>query len=227
MSKIPKAAATALMLAVAMFAALISPASQAYAAPAPISLYDSRCAIVKQGQTSGCVTELQNLLINAGYGYKVGTADGIFGNQTAQALRDFQRIHLLAQDAVAGPLTRAAFNQALAPLGHLDFAMGGRGSVLVQGWAWDGDKLAAPVTIHVYIGGPAGVGQGYNIGTTRVLRQDVLDYFDLHYYDGHRGFDNKVQTNKTGWQPVYVYAIDNNGKADNPLIGSSWVYIIG
>jgi hypothetical protein len=40
-----------------------------------------------------------------------------------------------------------------------------------------------------------------------------------------RGYDCTFSTDKRGWQGVYVYAIDNNGKAQNPLLGTATINI--
>ncbi len=108
------------------------------------------------------------------------------------------------------------------PKTQLDEITGQTGSVKVRGWAFDEDDLSKSLEIHVYIGGKAGAeGAVCNIITADVKRTDVNSVYDCGDY---HGFKADVPTNLTGQQPVYVYAIDNEGN-DNTLIGSSTVTI--
>ncbi|MEU6073187.1 peptidoglycan-binding domain-containing protein [Micromonospora sp. NPDC047074] len=66
---------------------------------------ESNC-ILAQGHATDGVYKLQDALIRC-YGQSIGK-DGIFGAQTAAAVRNAQRIHGLAVDGVYGPNTRAA-----------------------------------------------------------------------------------------------------------------------
>lgn len=70
-------------------------------------------AMVGDGSAGDDVTALQQGL--ASLGFDPGTVDGIFGGQTAAALRAFQESKGLAADGVAGPDTWAAFEATLAP----------------------------------------------------------------------------------------------------------------
>ena len=54
----------------------------------------------------------QQMLLNLGY--LTGAADGIFGVKTEAAVRRFQRAQQLAVDGVAGRMTWAAIERALA-----------------------------------------------------------------------------------------------------------------
>lgn len=79
----------------------------AQAAPTAINIQSSSCPNpIKQGQTSGCVTDLQNRL--KGFGYNPGTIDGIFGNGTLTAVKSFQQARCLTVDGLVGPATKAA-----------------------------------------------------------------------------------------------------------------------
>lgn len=61
--------------------------------------------LLKHGMRGAEVEALQNALTKAGvYG---GTIDGVFGNGTLKAVQDFQRIHGLSVDGVAGKETWA------------------------------------------------------------------------------------------------------------------------
>ncbi|MHC3467865.1 peptidoglycan-binding protein [Streptomyces sp. 7R007] len=60
--------------------------------------------MIEQGQTSGCVTELQNLLNAHGAGLVV---DGEFGARTLYAVREYQSSVAIAVDGQVGPQTKA------------------------------------------------------------------------------------------------------------------------
>ena len=70
---------------------------------APIYLYN--CGSLSKGSTGGCVVELQNLLLQQGY--SPGTVDGIFGDNTKTAVRNFQNATSLTVDVIVGPNTKA------------------------------------------------------------------------------------------------------------------------
>lgn len=87
----------------------------------------------------------------------------------------------------------------------------------MQGWAIDRNAPTSPVTLHAYVGGPAGApgAEFHDLGPASVRRSDVAAV-----YPGtgeNHGFDRTVTTRKTGSQPVYVYAI-NQGPGSNRLI---------
>ncbi|KYG30604.1 peptidoglycan-binding protein [Alkalihalobacillus trypoxylicola] len=63
-------------------------------------------SILRNGSRGGAVTTLQNQLSSQGY-YKI-SIDGIYGNGTAQAVRNFQKDHNLTVDGIAGPQTMNA-----------------------------------------------------------------------------------------------------------------------
>lgn len=64
------------------------------------------------GSSGATAKELQNNLNTLGY--SCGTADGIYGAKTAEAVRKFQRDKKLSVDGIAGPLTQAAIKSALS-----------------------------------------------------------------------------------------------------------------
>lgn len=64
-----------------------------------------------QNALFGIVKALQQGLNSLGY--DAGTADGIYGNNTAAAVRRFQKDQGLTVDGIAGPNTRAALAKAL------------------------------------------------------------------------------------------------------------------
>ncbi|MER5917930.1 peptidoglycan-binding protein [Streptomyces sp. NPDC001982] len=86
-------------------AATLFGAGPAMAAPAPIKLTSSSCPnVIRQGQVSGCVTELQKLLNAHGAGLVV---DGSFGPKTLYAVRAYQSATAIAVDGLVGPQTKA------------------------------------------------------------------------------------------------------------------------
>ncbi|MBV2357743.1 peptidoglycan-binding protein [Streptomyces sp. J2-1] len=94
-------AATAAMLA----AGVVLGAHPASAAPAPVKLTSASCpAEIVQGQTSGCVTELQRLLNAHGASLQV---DGEFGPSTLYAVREYQSATAIAVDGRVGPQTKS------------------------------------------------------------------------------------------------------------------------
>jgi peptidoglycan hydrolase-like protein with peptidoglycan-binding domain len=63
------------------------------------------------GSRGQAVKDLQSKLSKLGY--NVGAIDGIYGKQTAAAVKSFQRTYGLSQDGIAGKNTYSAMNQAL------------------------------------------------------------------------------------------------------------------
>ncbi|MGG0451657.1 peptidoglycan-binding protein [Priestia megaterium] len=64
----------------------------------------SNGTILKEGSRGSSVQDLQRTLTNLGYNTK--GIDGIFGTNTDQAVRKFQKDHGLAVDGIVGPATR-------------------------------------------------------------------------------------------------------------------------
>ena len=67
---------------------------------------------LSQGSSGEAVKTLQENLNTLGH--SCGTADGIYGAKTANAVREFQKKHNLTRDGIAGPLTQVAIKSALA-----------------------------------------------------------------------------------------------------------------
>ncbi|WP_051900092.1 peptidoglycan-binding protein [Streptomyces aureus] len=94
-------AATAALLS----AGTLVGAAPASAAPAAVRLTSAACpGVIQQGQVSGCVTELQNLLNAHGAGLVV---DGSFGVKTLYAVREYQASTAIAVDGLVGARTKA------------------------------------------------------------------------------------------------------------------------
>jgi peptidoglycan hydrolase-like protein with peptidoglycan-binding domain len=74
---------------------------------------------VKRGETGDAVRCLQVVLISLGYDLPVSTkngtilADGVFGQETDEAVVEFQGDNNLAADGVVGPQTLARMDQVL------------------------------------------------------------------------------------------------------------------
>jgi peptidoglycan hydrolase-like protein with peptidoglycan-binding domain len=128
-------------------------------APAPINLTSSSCpATIQQGQTSGCVTELQSLLNHHGASLVV---DGIFGALTALAVRDFQSEKGLTADALVGPNTKAALYGAVTPPSSSPAPGGGYQQILSIAAAEVGTREGS-ARANAY-----GVAVGYSQSTSR------------------------------------------------------------
>lgn len=70
------------------------------------STQPNRGKILRKGSCGEEVVTLQKLL--AAKGYSVGNIDGIFGNKTLQAVKEFQASHGLVTDGIVGVKTWAA-----------------------------------------------------------------------------------------------------------------------
>jgi rare lipoprotein A (peptidoglycan hydrolase) len=84
-------------LLVAVLALLVA------AAPASAATLGDR--VLRKGDKGSDVVTLQRVLMMKGY--RLGTADGIFGRMTKRAVKDFQRQRTLGVDGVVGPQTVA------------------------------------------------------------------------------------------------------------------------
>ncbi|MBR0510703.1 MAG: hypothetical protein IJJ85_11355 [Clostridia bacterium] len=98
------------------------------------------------------------------------------------------------------------------PTGVLDGCVGGEGTFSISGWAFDEDDYNHSVVIHVYIGGPAGVGEGHGGIIANQGREDVNNVYHCGVY---HGFGATISTDLRGEQPIYVYAIDGVGGGTN------------
>ena len=162
------------------------------------------------------------------------SVDGIYGNQTAYAVKVFQQNNGLTADGICGPLTTGKMltvwrNKANEiqqaqhnPVGVLDLAESTKdGKLHVWGWMYDPDAVTKSNVVHVYVGGAAGTAgaECYAI-TANSSRKDVNDAY--HVGEFH-GFDAVIDTKKTGNQEVYVYGINEGAGTGNPEIGHKTV----
>ncbi|WP_055588795.1 C40 family peptidase [Streptacidiphilus griseoplanus] len=97
---------TAAGIAAGLLALTATTSASAATVPPRINLLSSDCpSTVKQGQLSGCVTELQTLLDAGGAALDI---DGDFGPATNAAVLAYQSSKGLTADGLVGPATKAA-----------------------------------------------------------------------------------------------------------------------
>lgn len=157
MNRMFRRALAAVSTVTACAALTLGLAPAASAAPAPINLDSSSCpSNIVEGDTGGCITELQELL--DAYGARL-SVDGDFGPATLAAVKVFQRMSDIGVDGQVGPQTKASLYSrpgdvrgTAMPI-YLDESgkFGGRGCLdadsnyagahaqPVQGWACLGD----------------------------------------------------------------------------------------
>ena len=113
---------------------------------------------LENGDTGADVRQLQNALNF--WGHNAGTADGVYGVQTAAAVRSFQGKNGISRTGVWGPVTQEAYRQFIIALGGEDPNPGGSagapapgGDVFDEARAWvmkegisDGTNGGQPAT---------------------------------------------------------------------------------
>jgi len=126
----------------------------------------------------------------------------------------------------AATAARLAAMPSGSPIGCLDSASVSDGRITVAGWTFDGDLIEETITIHIYIGAPAGSGTLLGAAVANTPRPDVESVFPG--CGAAHGFSASFTTSFSGTQTVYVYAINAPGTAGgNTLIGSAKVTIPG
>ncbi len=88
-------------------------------------------ATLRQGSRGQAVTELQQDLNTLGYA--AGKADGIYGANTANAVKAFQRDNGLSVDGVAGPATQSAIDLKLRAGGSASGSGSGNSGTITAG----------------------------------------------------------------------------------------------
>ncbi|MBR2682505.1 MAG: peptidoglycan DD-metalloendopeptidase family protein, partial [Atopobiaceae bacterium] len=101
------------------------------------------------------------------------------------------------------------------PIGFVDAAEGRDGKVYIWGWAYDPDDPYAAVQVHVYIGGPSGVGEGHNGIMANLPRSDVNNVMGIV---GNHGFETVINTNRRGSVDIHAYAMNIGGGDTNPQL---------
>jgi hypothetical protein len=108
------------------------------------------------------------------------------------------------------------------PFWSVDNVSGGAGYVHTNGWIVDPDLIFEPTSIHVYLGGPAGVGEGHAV----VAADERIDVALAYTVGLNHGFNVDIPTSLRGSVSVYIYAIDTGGTwIGNPLIGQYTVTV--
>lgn len=146
---------------------------------------------LRQGARGAAVTTLQNRLRAHGYGVSV---DGVFGPNTANAVRSFQSRHGLSADGVVGPRTWAALNGAggvLPPVG---------GGMQVTGYV-----NGSPRTISIS-----------SVGNGKYLRTDAAARFNAMKAEAARaGVSLSVNSGfRTMEQQRYLYNLYLQGRGN-------------
>lgn len=117
---------------------------------------------------------------------------------------------------VNGILTKNV--QANNPEGYVDsITSDAANQITINGWAFDRDNLNTSLQIKVYIGGSAGSGVPSCTITANANRSDVNNAYPG--VGNYHGFSANINTNKTGTQTVYVYAL-NIGNGSDSFLGS-------
>jgi hypothetical protein len=95
----------------------------------------------------------------------------------------------------------------------------------VRGWTIDPDAPREPTDVHAYIDGPAGSGaRGVNLGAADADRPDVDD---VHHAGAAHGIDKELADLSPGAHVVWLYAINEDGGGENPLLGTKRVWVAG
>lgn len=109
------------------------------------------------------------------------------------------------------------------PIGRVDEIKSVEGGITVSGWAFDSDAAMESVEINVYIGGA--YGEANVAGYSAKADQERIDVGDAYQGVGnYHGFSLTAMTNKTGTQPIYVYAL-NVGTGENTVLWSGTIDI--
>lgn len=190
------------------------------------TLSECTCSTSYAG-TYTCTTSSANLIIRSGHGSSYSSIGSIPSGATVSVSKANSNWAHITYNGITGYasmqyLAKKA-NSGTDPIGCLDHLSAGVGTVNISGWAFDNDNKNSQLELHVYIGGPAGDSnaEGHNSIVANVNRPDVNNVYGCGDY---HGFSATINTNKTGAQDVYVYAI-NVGGGSNALINSGTVTI--
>ncbi|ARJ04546.1 hypothetical protein GCM10010988_33410 [Cnuibacter physcomitrellae] len=101
------------------------------------------------------------------------------------------------------------------PIGGFDSASANLTTATLVGWAADLDQPTSPVTVHVYVGGPFGVGTMAGAFVANIDRPDVASAYPP--LGSRHGYSVSVPV-PTGTTQICIYGI-NVGQGANSLIG--------
>ena len=161
----------------------------------------------------------------------VNAIDGItgkhgFSKTIAVDVTGDQPVYVYAINKGAGGNTYLGMKKVhitdASPKGYVERADGGKGIISLGGWAYDPKKPSESLTIHMYVGGPAGSGAKCYPLSTIHERADVNKSQGI---TGKHGYSQEIKVTERGKQKVYVYAI-NAGMGPNTLLGTKDVEII-
>ena len=108
-------------------------------------IFPAAAATYRQGDRGSAVTTIQTKLKN--WGYYSGSVDGIFGRQTAEAVRYFQRKNNLTADGVVGSATQRALGMSSTSSGS-----SGSGDVYLLAKVISAEARGEPYTGQVAVG---------------------------------------------------------------------------
>lgn len=118
--------------------------------------------------------------------------------------------------AMAYTGTTLASTLGRPPFGHLDLAVASGNTLRLTGWAFDPDNAQQSISLHVYVGGPAGSGAPGYVRLANGSRPDVAAAYPGA--GAAHGFDTTVPIPTTGSFQVYVYLMDQGTTyVGNPL----------
>lgn len=163
----------------------------------------------------GCYDQSTPIPLDAAHGTRMCGAPDFTASGPNAGNGTWSKTYFTAQSCDTGSNPQGNVDGASSPTA---------GTFNVRGWAFDRDAATSPISVHAYVGGPAGsaAAEGFDLGPADVSRPDVGNAFPG--VGNNHGFDKTVSTGKRGSQPVYVYAI-NVGGGGNVLIGQGTVNI--
>ncbi|MBI3294689.1 MAG: hypothetical protein HYZ71_08155, partial [Deltaproteobacteria bacterium] len=134
-------------------------------------------------------------------------------------------VHIYANDkfvrSIVADQLRTDANNAFGLSGGHGFSfVDSINSGVVSGWAYDPNLSAESIWVHLYGGGPAGIGTGPFVVRANVARPDVNSTRNV---SGNHGFSFLLPLQFQRGQKVYAYGIDLNG-GTNPLIDGSGLF---
>jgi len=107
-----------------------------------------------------------------------------------------------------------------SPGGNFDHISCTNGKIKISGWACDADDYTKPLSIHAYIGGPAGTGNMVGNFVANLYRPD--NPWNVCGGNRNHGFSGvELSGTYTGKQTVYPYAINIGPTGENKLLASS------
>jgi hypothetical protein len=116
-------------------------------------------------------------------------------------------------------------NLPLDPIGDVNALRSpGPGQIQIVGWALQRSSPRTPLPVHIYVGGPVGVGSGLALAPATVARPDVA----VAYIEAgpEHGFDATLSGYPAGWQVVCVYALGQGTlQGRNPLLDCQRVLV--